>query len=239
MAKKEYKTTFNQLVNDMLSGKTFYDLIDWKRFVQKESTVFIVVDAQNDIVHKDGNLNWTGTWKVAEELGLVKNIKNIVAACRKKEIPVIWVRQTFLAGGKDLFPGSYFEALINFLRTAIPDLMLGDTWNIDIVDDLKAVMEPKDLIIDKRLWSTFEGTNLQTYLHYLGTKTIIVCGCEIDQCVEATVRSGWDRGYLSVLVSDASATANMETTKLACQRMGLMMAPVISSNQVVDLINNL
>ncbi|MDD5648543.1 MAG: hypothetical protein PHY03_06380, partial [Dehalococcoidia bacterium] len=63
MAKKEYKTTFNQLVNDMLSGKTFYDLIDWKRFVQKESTVFIVVDAQNDIVHKDGNLNWTGTWK--------------------------------------------------------------------------------------------------------------------------------------------------------------------------------
>lgn len=239
MAAKEYKTDFNQLMNDMLSGKTFYDLIDWKRFVKKESTVFIVVDAQNDILHKDGNLNFTGTWKVAEELGLVKNIKSIVAACRKKEIPVIWVRQTFLAGGKDLFPGSYFEALVSYLRTAIPDLMLGDTWNIDIVDELKAVMDPKDLIIDKRLWSTFEGTNLQTYLNYLGTKTIIVCGCEIDQCVESTVRSSWDRGYLSVLVSDASATANMETTKLACARMGLMMAPVMDSKGVVGLINSL
>ena len=239
MAKKEYKTNFNQLINDMLSGKTFYDLIDWKRFVQKQSTVFIVVDAQNDIVHKDGNLNFTGTWKVCEELGFINNIKRIVAACRKKEIPVIWVRQTFLAGGKDLFPGSYFEALVSFLRTAIPDLMLGDTWNIEIVDELRAVMEPKDLVIDKRMWSTFEGTNLQTYLNYMGTKTIIACGTEIDQCVEATIRSGWDRGYLSVLVSDASATANLEITKLACARMGLMMAPVLDTNGVVELINSL
>jgi len=239
VAKKEYKTNFNQLINDMLSGKTFYDLIDWKRFVQKQSTVFIVVDAQNDIVHKDGNLNFTGTWKVCEELGFINNIKRIVAACRKKEIPVIWVRQTFLAGGKDLFPGSYFEALVSFLRTAIPDLMLGDTWNIEIVDELRAVMEPKDLVIDKRMWSTFEGTNLQTYLNYMGTKTIIACGTEIDQCVEATIRSGWDRGYLSVLVSDASATANLEITKLACARMGLMMAPVLDTNGVVELINSL
>ena len=115
MAKKEYKTTFDQLVTDLLSGKSFYDLIDWQRFVKKESTAFIVVDAMNSVLHKDGNLNVLGTWKVAEDMGLIQNIKNIVAACRKKEIPVFWVRQAYLEGGKDLLPGSYFEALYGYL----------------------------------------------------------------------------------------------------------------------------
>lgn len=239
MVKKEYKTTFDQLINDLLSGKSFYDLIDWKRFVQKETTIFIIVDAMNSLLHKDGNLNVLGTWKVAEELGLIRNIKNIVAACRKKGIPVIWVRQAFLAGGKDLFPGSYFEALVSYLRTAVPDLMLGGTWSSEIVDELKAIMEPKDLVIDKRMWSAFEGTNLQNYLTYMGTKTIIACGCMIDQCLEGTIRSASDRGYLPVLVSDASATSSMETTNLACQRMGLLMAPVSTTNEVVSLISSL
>lgn len=239
MATKEYKTTLDQLINDLLSGRSFYDLIDWKRFVQKETTVFIIVDPMNNILHKDGNLNILGIWKVAEELGLIRNIKSIVAACRKKAIPIIWVRQGLHAGGKDLFPGSYFEALFNYLHTAVPDLMLAGTWNSEIVDELKEVIEPKDMVVDKRMWSAFEGTNLQTYLTFMGIKTIIACGCAMDQCLEGTIRSATDRGYLSVLVSDASATSSIETTKLACERLGLLMAPVLATNEVVSLINSL
>ena len=239
MAKTEYKTTFDQLIGDLLSGKSFYDLIDWKRFVRKETTAFIVIDPQNENLHKDGNMNVLGIWKVAEEIALVQNVQNIVAACRKKAIPVIWVRQAFLAEGKDLFPGSYFEALMSYLRTAVPDLMLDGAWNSEIIDELKAEIGPKDTIINKHTWSAFESTNLQTFLTYMGIKTIIVCGCVIDQCVEATIRSGWDRGYMSVLVSDASAGANTETTNQACQRMGLLMAPVLKTDEVITLINSL
>lgn len=239
MAKKEYKTTFDQLIGDLLSGKSFYDLIEWKRFVNKETTAFIVSDAQNEVLHKDGNMNVLGTWKVAEDLGVVQNIKNIVAACRKKEIPVFWVRQAFLAEGKDLFPGTCFEALISYLRTAVPTLMLDGTWDMEIIDELKAVMEPRDLVIHKQALGAFEGTNLQTYLTNMGIKTIIVCGCVLDQCVESTIRTAWDRGYLSVLVRDASAAGSMEAADMACQRMGLMMAPVVDTSEVISLINSL
>ncbi len=236
---KEYKTTFDQLLNDLLTGKSFYDLIDWKRFVQKETTALIVVDTQNENLHKDGNMNVLGAWKIAEELGLVQNIKNIVAAGRKKAMPVIWVRQAYLAEGKDLFQGTYFEALLSYLRTAVPDMMLDAEWNSEIIDEIKAIIEPKDVVILKHTLSAFEGTNLQTYLTYMGIKTIIVCGCILDQCVESTIRSAWDRGYLSVLVKDATATGSMEAANMAYQRMGLMMAPVIPANEVVSLISSL
>jgi len=239
MAKKEYKTTFDQLVTDLLSGKSFYDLIDWQRFVKKESTAFIVVDAMNSVLHKDGNLNVLGTWKVAEDMGLIQNIKNIVAACRKKEIPVFWVRQAYLEGGKDLLPGSYFEALYGYLRTAVPDLMLEGAWSSEIVDELKAIIGPKDIVITKRAMSSFEGTDLQTYLGYMGIKTIIVCGCVCDQCFESTIRSGCDRGYLTVAVSDASAAGTIDATTQTCQRIGLMMGPVLATKGVVSLINSL
>ncbi len=239
MVNKEYKTTFDQLITDLLSGKSFYDLIEWKRFVKKETTAFIVSDAQNEVLHKDGNLNVLGTWKIAEELGVVQNIKNIVAACRNKEIPVFWIRQAFLSEGKDLFPGTCFEALISYLRSAVPTIMLDGTWDMEIIDELKAIIEPKDIVIHKQALGAFEGTNLQTYLTHMGIKTIIVCGCVLDQCVESTIRSAWDRGYLSVLVKDASAAGSLEAADMACQRMGLMMAPVVDTQEIISLINSL
>ncbi len=236
---KEYRTTLPQLLEDLAAGKKLHNLVEWKRFIKPDNTVFIVVDIQNDVVHPEGNLNWTGTWKIAKEMNLVENVKGIVAACRQKQIPVIWVRQTFLAEGRDLIPGSYFEALVSYMRTAIPDLMFEDTWEIDVVDELKAVMEPQDLHIDKRLWNTFEGTNLQTYLNMMGTKNIICCGTMIDQCVEATLRTGWDRGYLPVLVTDASAGNTEEIVKMTCERLGFFMAALIDSAGLVELINSL
>jgi len=238
MAKK-YETTFERLVEEIAAGEKLHNLVEWKRFIKRDNTVFIAIDIQNDVVHPEGNLNWTGTWKIAKEMNLVNNIRDIVAACRTKDIPVIWVRQTFLAGGQDLIPGSYFEALINYMRSAIPNFMVGDTWEIDIVDELKSVMKPKDLLIEKRLWSAFEGTNLQTYLHMMGIRNIICCGTMIDQCVEATIRSGWDRGYLPVLVTDASAGNSEEIVNMACERMGFFMSALIDTKNLVTLINEL
>jgi nicotinamidase-related amidase len=221
--------------NTKESPTKFYDLVDWTRFMDKDETAFIVVDAQNDILEEKGNLNSFGTWKIARDKNCVGNIKRIVLACRKVGIPIIWVRQLLRADENDLFPGTYMEALVKRIRTEIPGFLQGGTWDTEICDELKKMIGPKDLIIDKPLFSTFEGTNLQSYLNSLGTRTILACGFETDVCVEGTLRSAFDRGYMSVLIEDASATTTQLAHNEAIARHG-SLSPVVTTDELVKLL---
>ena len=65
--------------------------------------------------------------------------------------------------------------------------------------------EPGDLVITKRQWGAFYGTELDLQLRRRGIDTILLAGISTNVGVESTARDAYERGYQQVFVEDAMA----------------------------------
>ena len=74
--------------------------------------------------------------------------------------------------------------------------------------ELKA--EISDIIITKRQWGAFYGTELDLQLRRRGVDTIILCGISTNVGVESTARDAFERGYQQIFVEDAMAAREAE-----------------------------
>ena len=62
-----------------------------------------------------------------------------------------------------------------------------------------------DLVVTKRQWGAFYGTELDLQLRRRGIRTIILCGISTNIGVESTARDAYERGYDQIFVEDAMA----------------------------------
>ena len=62
-----------------------------------------------------------------------------------------------------------------------------------------------DLVITKRQWGAFYGTELDLQLRRRGIATIVLCGISTNIGVESTARFAYEYGYQQIFVEDASA----------------------------------
>ena len=65
--------------------------------------------------------------------------------------------------------------------------------------------EPGDVVITKRQWGAFYGTELDLQLRRRGIDTILLAGISTNAGVETTARDAYERGYEQVFVEDAMA----------------------------------
>lgn len=88
------------------------------------------------------------------------------------------------------------------------------SWEIDEA----LTPRPGELVLNKLSAGTFATTGLEQRLHHQGVETVVVTGVATDVCVSTTAREAADRGFQTVVVSDACTTlseqlhqANLET----------------------------
>jgi nicotinamidase-related amidase len=68
---------------------------------------------------------------------------------------------------------------------------------------------PGEAVIDKGLPNGFADTTLSQTLEGLGKRPLIVAGYMTHMCVSATVRAALDRGLISTVAMDATATRDL------------------------------
>lgn len=79
--------------------------------------------------------------------------------------------------------------------------------NAAIVDQVApAAGEPTIL---KHLPSAFDGTNLDTILEDIGTRTLVIGGFMTHMCCDSTARSAQARGFDVVFLADGTATRDL------------------------------
>ena len=83
-------------------------------------------------------------------------------------------------------------------------LLLPNTWGAEIVAELAP--EKDSIMVEKPRYSGFFDTNLDTILKRYNVKYLLTTGVATNNCVEATIRDAYYRGYFPILVADAAAT---------------------------------
>ena len=90
--------------------------------------------------------------------------------------------------------------------------VLSSTIDADLLDLIPPLRRfvPPARVIDKYVHSGFEAPSFQQALDELKADTIIFTGVETDVCVLATALTAIDRGYRTILISDAIASSSPE-----------------------------
>jgi nicotinamidase-related amidase len=80
-------------------------------------------------------------------------------------------------------------------------------------DLAEGLLAPGDIVVTKRQWGAFYGTDLDLQLRRRGVTTIVLGGIATNFGVESTARSAWEHGYAVVVAEDAttSLTAELHT----------------------------
>jgi ureidoacrylate peracid hydrolase len=87
-------------------------------------------------------------------------------------------------------------------------------WGAEIVDMLKP--QAQDIVIEgKRGLCSFASTNLDFILRSLGITDIALAGFLTNCCVESTMRTGYEKGYRVVTLTDCTATVSQEEQDFA------------------------
>lgn len=90
-----------------------------------------------------------------------------------------------------------------------------------------------DIVITKRQWGAFHGTELDLQLRRRGIKTIVLAGIASNMGVESTARAAWELGYELVVLEDVAASFTVEMHDFAMKAILPMIGRVCGAGDVV------
>ena len=90
-----------------------------------------------------------------------------------------------------------------------------------------------DVLIAKRQWGAFYGTNLEQQLRRRNIRTLIFGGIATNIGVESSARAAYDQGYNLVFAEDAMSSLSKEMHNFAIKNTFPIMGRVRSAKQII------
>ena len=104
-------------------------------------------------------------------------------------------------------------------------------WS-ELVPEIAALGAP--IVIKKRNWSAFHGTELDLQLRRRGIKTMILGGIATNFGVESTARDAWQHGYDVIIAEDACSSSGGEGMHaFAIEKILPRLARIRSTNDIL------
>jgi nicotinamidase-related amidase len=180
------------------------------------STALVIIDLQGGIVSRE-----TAPRSPAQ---VIENTVRIGRACAKAGGLIVPVRVTFSPSGGDRLRQAVDVPL------AVPPGAL-PAWWADLAPEIAAL--GAEVVITKRQWSAFYGTELDLQLRRRGITTILLAGIATNIGVESTARDAWQHGYAVVLVEDACASMDAAMHQFAIEKILPRVSRVRSTAEVL------
>jgi len=188
----------------------------------RASTALLFIDPYNDFLSEGGKA-WPRVGPIAEQIGLLDNLRAIVKAIRDAEIRV------FIAPHRRWEPGDYEDwdhpnpTQVGIMqRHSFARGEWGGEWHPDFAP------QPGD-IVAKEHWgqSGFANTDLDQQLRQHGITHVILVGLLANTCVESTGRYAMEIGYHVTLIRDATAAYSKDMMHAAHELNGPTYAHAI------------
>ena len=197
--------------------------------IDPATTALIVVDMQRyftrpgypftDLYEKINAGSASGYLKRVEQV-VIPAIQQLLGCFRDLSSPVVYTAVCSEKGdGTDLPP--WLRAFDELGRATLGVRIWPAVGDPSCEIDDALAPRPGELVLNKLSAGTFASTGLDQRLRLVGVESVVVTGVATDVCVSTTAREAADRGYRTVVVSDACTTlseqlhtANLESLQV-------------------------
>lgn len=192
--------------------------------INPNTTAFLIIDMQNDYCHKEGSMAKQGL-NVDSVADMVPNLTAFIEQARSQHVPIIYIRTIH---EKSTDSKTWIRRMQG---TGQQDLCRKGTWGSDFFE---LIPQDQDIIITKHRYSAFIHTKLDSVLHTLEIKNLLVAGVSTNVCVESTARDGFMLDYNIAFLSDCTAAFSEEAHQSALANISQFFGTVVRSSQVLD-----
>lgn len=179
--------------------------------VAVDRVALLSIDFQADFVTPDDWLARIGV-STAPMMAVLPAAAAALSAARAAGVTVIHTRQGNAADCSDIAPfRQVTRGIRNQPASSVDEVgLVRGTRGWAIVDEVAPI--GTELVVDKTGFSAFEGTTLAAELAARGVEVVVVMGVTSNVCVLATLLGAIDRGYDSLLLTDAIAADDPAVT---------------------------
>lgn len=158
----------------------------------------------------------------------IAHIARLAAQFRARRLPVIYSTGIARTDNWDACSWSWKN---NRTHEAVEASKLNRGTN-EIVDEIAP--KPADIVITKQKPSAFFGSQLASYLTYLGCDSVVLTGCTTSGCVRATAIDAFSLNFRSVVVEEGCFDRCQASHAITLFDLHCKYADVLSIDEVID-----
>lgn len=179
-------------------------------------TAVVVIDLQKGIAGMPGGAPHTKS-------AVIANCARLLAAARAAGAQPVLVHVGGAPDGADRVKTKTDES---WKMSGPP----GPDWS-ELIPELDR--QPGDVVVLKRQWGAFYGTDLDLQLRRRGLTTIILCGISTEFGVESTARDAHERGFELIFAEDAMTGRAAESHANSVERIFPRLGRVRSTAEIL------
>lgn len=161
---------------------------------------------------------------------IVRNIKKILENFRNKNLPIIFVKREHRKNGVDID-----KVRLEVFKKS-NGLITENDKSSEIIEDLKPLKN--EIVVIKRRWSAFFGTELEILLKRLKIENLIVTGVQTPNCIRSTVYDALSLDYNVIVISDATASSSQKIQKYNLSDMENIGVKLLSTEEIINIVKN-
>jgi maleamate amidohydrolase len=188
--------------------------------------VLLVIDMQKEYTDK------TNPWYFDMAAPAARNILPLLKAARRKGLPIIYTYNGFRPDLADA--GLMAEKSLDIKNKRV---CIEGTPGVKIVSSIAP--KSRDIVINKKRFSAFFGTDLLVYLKGLKADTIILTGCVTSGCIRMTAYDAYQYDYRVIIPPECVGDQTSGLHEQSLFIMNEVVADVIPVEKVIDEINKL
>ncbi|MFD6891440.1 hydrolase [Streptomyces sp. NPDC059957] len=152
----------------------------------------------------------------------------LAVAFRAADLPVVLVKVAWSPDGGDL----------PTLHTDRPGLTTAPPAGFSVLS-AELATGANDIIVTKRHWGAFTGTELDLQLRRRGIKRIVLAGIATSIGVESTARSAWEHSYDLVFAEDATTDMDADAHAHSFGKIFPRIGRVRSTDEILTALKDL
>jgi ureidoacrylate peracid hydrolase len=188
-------------------------------------TALLVIDMQNDFCAREGYVETVVRRDAAACRAVAAPIAALVADARAAGVPVYWIRANYAPEG--LPAGMRVKFAERGAVCCAPD-----SWGAAFYEVAPLPGEP---VIEKRCYSAFRGTDLDTRLRTAGVRTVVLAGVQTNICIESTLRDASSLGFYVTVARDCVASHTPALHEATLQNAQFVFGDVLSRQEIAGL----
>ena len=183
--------------------------------INRPGSALMVIDMQKFFLDPDSPTYTCGGKAV------IPNIKNLIAAFRQAQCPIIYTRHVHHPSNLDAgIMGWWWEGMC-----------LEGSSESEIHDELTP--RPDEKVILKHRYSAFYNTDLETVLRCLKIEDLVIAGIMTNMCCESTARDAFYRDYRVFFLADATGSINEEMHVASLLNLAFGFAYVTTTDRIL------